>query len=100
MLYEQMTKEELIKKLNKCNIRDNTLPTKDELQDEISHLRQMIREMNTKYQKLLLSGIAEYVPSDDKEKNGYVFLLEENNQLHKELENCREIIDEYIVIHR
>lgn len=90
--YEQQTKEELIMRLTKLN----QLPTKDELNEEISRLRAALREEKLRSSCITEKNIKKLLPTIDQATRGYLFLLEENNQLHKELEVCRDLIEEYI----
>lgn len=91
-VYERQTKEELIMRLTKLN----QLPTKDELNEEISRLRTALREEKMRSSCITKDGIEKLLPSSNQVMKNYLFLLEENNQLHKELENCRDLIDKYI----
>ncbi len=91
-VYERQTKEELIMRLTKLN----QLPTKDELNEEISRLRIALREEKMRQSCITEKNINKLLPNIDQATRGYLYLLEENSQLHKELENCRDLIDEYI----
>jgi hypothetical protein len=90
-LYEYLTKEELIKKIQ----HHNQLPTKDELNDEITRLKKLlIEERNSNLEKLK----EDIIPKGKTLLRSYLFTLEENNQLHKELEDCRDLIEKYIKV--
>jgi len=79
MVYEEMSKEELISIINKKNLKSRMSQSVEELNDEISRLRRKLRDSEDKY-AVLQSRL-------DQMNNHY---LNESLQLHYELEAARE----------
>lgn len=87
--YQHYTREQLEARLEYLD----RLPSKKELEEEIQ-LQKRLRAEDRRRMEPILLGMATGNTGDTL-MNGYMFLLEENKQLHFELERCRDLVEDF-----